>query len=309
MEVRVLEYFLAVAREQSISGAADVLHLTQPTLSRQLKELEDELGKQLMIRGSRRITLTEDGMLLRKRAEEIVSLVRRTRDEVMNNTEEASGDVYIGAGETRCMSIFADVMTDIRRECPGIRFHTVSGDSADIMERLDKGLFDFCLIMGNVDISRYNSLRIPARDEFGLLMRQDSPLASREYITPADLDGIPLMFSRQVLIRDDFADWLGKPTADLDLVGQLQPDLQCFDNGEIRVVVHRNSRRADKHCRERTCVPAVQTGVHDRNERYMEEIPGVQPSRRIVPGTAARERRKSRRSELKRISCRNSQNG
>ncbi len=219
MEVRVLEYFLAVAREQSISGAADVLHLTQPTLSRQLKELEDELGKQLMIRGSRRITLTEDGMLLRKRAEEIVSLVRRTRDEVMNNTEEASGDVYIGAGETRCMSIFADVMTDIRRECPGIRFHTVSGDSADIMERLDKGLFDFCLIMGNVDISRYNSLRIPARDEFGLLMRRDSSLASREYITSADLDGIPLMFSRQVLIRDDFADWLGKPTADLDIVG------------------------------------------------------------------------------------------
>lgn len=219
MEVRVLEYFLAVAREQSISGAAEVLHLTQPTLSRQLKELEDELGKQLLIRGSRRITLTEEGMLLRKRAEEIVSLVRRTRDEVMRSNEDVSGDVYIGAGETRCMRILADVMTDIRREYPEIRFHTVSGDSADIIERLDKGLFDFCLIMGNVDISRYSSVTLPVRDNFGLLMRRDSPLAEREFITPSDLDGIPVMFSRQVLIRDDFAEWLGKPTADLDLAG------------------------------------------------------------------------------------------
>lgn len=219
MEVRVLEYFLAVAREQSISGAAEVLHLTQPTLSRQLKELEDELGKRLLIRGSRRITLTEEGMLLRKRAEEIVSLVRRTRDEVMRSNEDVSGDVYIGAGETRCMRILADVMTDIRREYPEIRFHTVSGDSADIIERLDKGLFDFCLIMGNVDISRYSSVTLPVRDNFGLLMRRDSPLAEREFITPSDLDGIPVMFSRQVLIRDDFAEWLGKPTADLDLAG------------------------------------------------------------------------------------------
>lgn len=219
MEVRVLEYFLAVSRERSISGAAEALHLTQPTLSRQIKELEDELGKTLIIRGSRRITLTEEGMLLRKRAEEIVSLVRRTRDEVMCSAEDVSGDVYIGAGETRGMSILADIMTEIRRENPGVRFHTVSGDSADIMERLDKGLFDFCLIMGNVDISRYNSLRLPVTDDFGLLMRRDSPLAVKEYITPEDLDGIPVMFSRQVLIRDDFADWLGKPTTDLDLAG------------------------------------------------------------------------------------------
>lgn len=219
MEIRVLEYFLAVAREQSISGAAEVLHLTQPTLSRQLKELEDEMGKQLLIRGSRRITLTEEGMLLRKRAEEIVSLVRRTRDEVMRSTEDISGDVYIGAGETHCMRILADVMTDIRREFPGVRFHTVSGDSADIMERLDKGLFDFCLIMGNADISRYSSVVLPVRDDFGLLMRRDSPLAGHEFITPSDLDGNPVMFSRQVLIRDDFAEWLGKPTADLDLAG------------------------------------------------------------------------------------------
>lgn len=166
MEVRVLEYFLAVARERSISGAAEALHLTQPTLSRQIKELEDELGKTLIIRGSRRITLTEEGMLLRKRAEEIVSLVRRTRDEVMCSAEDVSGDVYIGAGETRGMSILADIMTEIRRENPGVRFHTVSGDSADIMERLDKGLFDFCLIMGNVDISRYKLPAAPGHGRF-----------------------------------------------------------------------------------------------------------------------------------------------
>lgn len=219
MEIRVLEYFLAVAREQSISGAAEVLHLTQPTLSRQLRELEEELGKQFLVRGSRRVTLTEDGMLLRKRAEEIVSLVRRTQDEVMNSDQGASGDVYIGAGETPGIRILADVMRAIREESPGIRFHTVSGDSADLMERLDKGLFDFCLIMGNADISRYDSLRLSMQDSFGLLMRRDSPLAEKSAITPEDMRGIPLLFSRQVLLRDDFSEWLGAPSADFDLAG------------------------------------------------------------------------------------------
>lgn len=219
MEIRVLEYFLAAAREQTISGAAEALHLTQPTLSRQLHELEEELGVQLFIRGSRRLTLTEEGMHLRKRAEEIVSLVSRTKNELSQTSDSISGDVYIGAGETREMRILADVMRNIREEFPGVRFHTVSGDSADILERLERGLFDFCLVMGNVDIARYNSLRLPAEDSFGLLTRRDSPLAGKEKITPADLAGVPIMFSRQVLIRDDFSEWLGRPTAEMELAG------------------------------------------------------------------------------------------
>lgn len=219
MEIRVLEYFLAAAREQTISGAAEALHLTQPTLSRQLRELEEELGVQLFIRGSRRLTLTEEGMHLRKRAEEIVSLVSRTKNELSQTSDSISGDVYIGAGETREMRILAEVMRDIREEFPGVRFHTVSGDSADILERLERGLFDFCLVMGNVDIARYNSLRLPAEDSFGLLTRRDSPLAGKEKITPADLAGVPIMFSRQVLIRDDFSEWLGRPTAEMELAG------------------------------------------------------------------------------------------
>lgn len=219
MEIRVLEYFLAAAREQTISGAAEALHLTQPTLSRQLHELEEELGVQLFIRGSRRLTLTEEGMHLRKRAEEIVSLVSRTKDELSQTSDSISGDVYIGAGETREMRILADVMRNIREEFPGVRFHTVSGDSADILERLERGLFDFCLVMGNVDIARYNSLRLPAEDSFGLLTRRDSPLAGKEKITPADLAGVPIMFSRQVLLRDDFSEWLGRPTAEMELAG------------------------------------------------------------------------------------------
>ncbi len=219
MEIRVLEYFLAAAREQTISGAAEALHLTQPTLSRQLRELEEELGAQLFIRGSRRLTLTEEGMHLRKRAEEIVSLVSRTKDELSQTAESLSGDVYIGAGETREMRILAGVMQDIRSEYPGVRFHTVSGDSADIIERLERGLFDFCLVMGNVDIARYNSLRLPAEDSFGLLTRRDSPLAGKGKIIPADLAGVPVMFSRQALIRDDFSEWLGKPMAEVELAG------------------------------------------------------------------------------------------
>ena len=156
MELRVLEYFLAVAKEQSISAAAQSLHLTQPTLSRQLRELEEELGKPLMIRGPRKITLTEEGMQLRKRAEEILDLVSRTEKEIMQNDEAVSGDLYIGTGETDGVRQIAQTVKQLQERYPGIRFHVVSGDAVDVCERLDRGLVDFGILLGDMDKTKYD---------------------------------------------------------------------------------------------------------------------------------------------------------
>ena len=176
MEIRVLRYFLAVAREESISGAAGYLHLTQPTLSRQLMDLEEELGKKLFLRGSRKVTLTEDGLLLRKRAEEILDLVEKTQSE-FHETDQAgiSGDIYIGGGETQAMRMVAQTARELQADHPQIRYHLYSGNAEDVSERLDKGLLDFGMMIRPFDIKKYDSVQLPATDTWGVLMRKDSP--------------------------------------------------------------------------------------------------------------------------------------
>lgn len=204
MELRVLQYFLAVTREQSISGAAESLHLSQPTLSRQLKEMEDELGKQLFIRGNRRVTLTEEGMILRKRAEEILELVQKTEDEISLSDETIAGDITIGAGETDGVRLLAKAAQKVQNEYPLVHFHIVSGDRVTVSEEMDKGLIDFGLLFGKIDTSKYESIRLPYQDSFGVLMRSDSPLAAKETITPKDLLDQPLILSRQMAHDSDF---------------------------------------------------------------------------------------------------------
>lgn len=218
MEFRVLRYFLAVAREQSISAAAQALHLTQPTLSRQLRELEEELGKQLMVRGSRRIELTEDGMLLRKRAEEIMELVSRTQAELSSPDEAVTGDVYIGTGETDGVRRLARAARRLRESCPGIRFHIVSGDASDVCERLDKGLLDFGVLLGDIDETKYNHIQLPMRDVWGVLMPRSSPLAELESVRPRDLWDKPLILSRQVDNKSGLYRWLGRKPDQLNTV-------------------------------------------------------------------------------------------
>lgn len=218
MELRVLQYFLAVAREQNISAAAQSLHLTQPTLSRQLKELEEELGKQLMIRGNRKITLTEDGMLLRKRAEEILELVDRTEKEVMRSDDIVSGDIYIGTGETDGVRQIARTANRLQESCPGIRFHIVSGDAVDVCERLDKGLLDFGVLLGDIDKIKYRYLELPMKDTWGVLMRRDSPLSEQDAIFPRDLWDKPLILSRQMENKSGLYRWLRKEPSELHTV-------------------------------------------------------------------------------------------
>ena len=209
MDIRVLQYFLAVAREQTISGAAESLHITQPPLSKQLKELEEELGKQLFIRGSRGITLTREGMLLRKRAEEIVSLVEKTKSEVSTSDETVSGDIYIGGGETEGMRLIVRVVKQVQEQYPGIRFHFFSGDGYDVAERLDRGLVDFGTLIEPIDMSKYDYLRLPRPDTWGLLLRKDHPLAQQASIRPEQLRDVPLISSRQMEGEEGLSGWLG----------------------------------------------------------------------------------------------------
>ena len=183
MEVRILKYFLAVALEQNISAAAQSLYLSQPTLSRQLKELEDELGKQLFIRGNRKITLTEDGMFLRKRAEEIVELIDKTEKEISLSEDNVSGEIYIGAGETDGIRIIAKAAKELQEEYPQINYHIASGDAVDILERLDRGLIDFALLLDPVDISKYSYLKFPVKDVWGVLIAVIVPLPKRTVLT------------------------------------------------------------------------------------------------------------------------------
>lgn len=221
MELRVLQYFLAVAREQSISGAAQTLHLSQPTLSTQIKSMEDELGKQLLIRGtpgSRKVTLTEEGMILRKRAEEILSLVKRTENEIALSDQTVAGDVYIGAGESDGIRLLTQVAQKVQTEYPHIHFHISSGDGKDVLENLDKGLIDFGLILQAVDISKYEMLKIPVKEHWGVLMCRDSPLAEKEQIVPEDLWDKRLIISRQASSSSLLSTWLKRDISELNVV-------------------------------------------------------------------------------------------
>ncbi len=219
MEIRVLQYFLAVAREQSISAAAQSLHLSQPTLSTQLKALEQELGRQLLIRGtkgSRKVTLTEEGMILRKRAEEILTLVDRAQEEIAHGDGEVEGEVSIGAGETDTVRLFARAAGRLRRQHPGIRLRISSGNADFVLEQLDKGLIDFGLLFSEVDDHKYQSMAIPLQDTWGVLMRKDAPLAEKETISPQDLWDKPLILSHQR--GGGVLQWLGREPSQLSIV-------------------------------------------------------------------------------------------
>ncbi len=221
MELRVLSYFLAVAREQSIVRAAESLHLSQPTLSTQIKALEKELGKQLLIRGTkgtRKVTLTEEGMILRKRAEEILNLVQKTEREISFSEQMIVGDVYIGTGETDAVRFIARAAKELYESYPGIHYHISSGNADFVSEQLDKGLIDFGIVFGNVDHTKYNSIELPFRDRWGVLMRRDLPLAAKETIQPEDLWDKPLIISNQDDSKGTLTAWINKELSELEIV-------------------------------------------------------------------------------------------
>ena len=195
MDIRVMQYYLAVTREGSISAAAESLHISQPSLSRQMKDLEEELGAVLFERGHR-ITLTQEGIILRKRAEEMLRLMQLTTTEISRAKQNIMGDIHIGAGESHLFHYIAQAIAALREQYPDVHAHVTSGDTVDLMEQLDNGLLDFALVFTDYDKALYQAIELPERARFGLLMRRDSPLAARETIVLKELQGIPLIVSR-----------------------------------------------------------------------------------------------------------------
>lgn len=218
MDIRTLQYFLAVAREESITRAAEALNMTQPPLSREMKALEEELGKQLLIRGSRKISLTEEGVILRRRAEEVMELMEKTRMEIQASGEQVAGDLHIGGGETHGMELIAKTVRNLHLRYPQVRVHLYSGNAQDVFERLDNGLLDFGLVIDPTDLSKYDYLKLPYKDTWGLLLRKDHPLAQKESIQAGDLEGLPLLVSRQSLVQEGIAGWLGGRQRGLQIV-------------------------------------------------------------------------------------------
>ncbi len=196
MDIHIMEYYLAIIREGNISAAAESLHLSQPALSRQIKDLEEELGVTLFERGSRKIKLTEEGMILRRRAEEMVRLMQITESEIREAQNKIAGEVHIGAGESLAFHHLSRIAGNIHQSYPDIRFYITSGDTADLMDQLDNGLIDIALIFTDYDHSQYQGIRLPKDDKLGLLMKKEDPLAAKTVITVSDLKRIPLIIPR-----------------------------------------------------------------------------------------------------------------
>ena len=218
MELRVLRYFLAVAREENITAAADSLHITQPTLSKQLMDLESELGVRLFERGKRKITLTEEGVFLRQRAQEIIDLSDKTIEAFEVAQTTVAGDIYVGCGETQGMREVIHAVKNVNTQYPRIRFHFFSGNDEDVSEKLDKGLIDFGLFVGKTNLDRYDHLRLRKFDTWGLVMRSDDELASKHVITPEDLADVPLICTRQALAQNELSGWLGRNASELNII-------------------------------------------------------------------------------------------
>lgn len=218
MEFRVLQYFLAIAREQTISAAAEVLHITQPTLSRQIKDLEEELGKQLFIRSNKKISLTEEGLLLRQRAEEIVNLVDRTELELMATNSLLSGEIFIGAGECHALKIITKSMKKMQSLYPAVKFNIHSGNAPDVIDRIDSGIIDFGLITDHPKISEYNHIIMPIKHHWGLLMRKDDPLAQQEQISYKNIENKPLIVSKEINNNSELTDWFRNNLEHLNII-------------------------------------------------------------------------------------------
>lgn len=217
MEIRVLRYFVETAREGSMTGASLKLHVTQPTLSKQIKELEVELGQKLFIRGNYRIHLTPEGEILYKRALDILEMVDLTALEFASMNEFNGGDIYIGCAESEGITLLAKAAKHLREEQDHLHFHLYSGNAETVCERLDKGLLDFAVVVQNIDLSRYSYLDLPVKDTWGLIIRKDSPMVSKARIPIEDLIGLPLIVSRQGA-TNEMPEWLQKNYGRLNIV-------------------------------------------------------------------------------------------
>lgn len=209
MEIRVLRYFLAVVREESITHAAEMLHITQPTLSLQLSQLEEDIGVKLFDRGSRKITLTNEGLLLRRRAEEILQLVDKTEEELQEKEEQVEGKITLGCGEIASVQLLPRLFAAFSEKYPRVTYDLYTATADHVKEQMDQGLVDIGLLLEPIDIEKYDFIRLPVKERWVVLMRPDSPLAKKESVTAEDLAGLPLSLPRRMRVQCELASWFG----------------------------------------------------------------------------------------------------
>lgn len=209
MEIRVLKYFLTVVREQSITRAAEVLHITQPTLSRQLAQMEDDIGVRLFERGSRKITLTNEGLLLSRRAEEILQLVDKTEKELIEQDQLVEGKITVGCGEIGSVQLLPDLFESFHEKYPLVTFDIYTATADHVKEQMDKGLVDIGLLLEPIDIEKYDFIRLDMKERWVVVMRPDCPLAEKEYVTAKDLSELPLIMPRRLKVQSELASWFG----------------------------------------------------------------------------------------------------
>lgn len=218
MEIRILKYFLTVAREENITKAAETLHITQPTLSRQLAQMEEEMGVTLFIRGTRKITLTHEGMLLRRRAEEILELVDKTEKEMTQQQKLVEGTVSIGCGDLYAVQILAKLMSNFTNLYPNVTFDLYTATADHIRERIDRGLTDVGLLLEPVDLSKYDFVRMKHKERWIVILPLDSPLVHKEYITANDLLSYPLILPNRLNMQSELANWFGDSFTQLNVL-------------------------------------------------------------------------------------------
>ena len=221
MELRTMRYFLAVAREENMTRAAELLHVTQPTLSKQLKVLEDELGKKLFTRHSFSIQLTEEGSLLRKRAEDLVKMADKITTEFLALDDTLGGDVYFGMAESYQIRHLASAIRQFKSTFSDMRYHITSGDTEQVTEKLDKGVIDFAVLAEEPSAAKYHFLAFPEADLWGVVMKADSPLADKQTVCADDLAGLPLFCSEQGW-NHDISRWCGNKLDELHLEGSFR---------------------------------------------------------------------------------------
>lgn len=209
MEIRVLRYFLAVVREEGINKAAEALHITQPTLSRQLSQLEEELGVKLFSRGARKIVLTNEGILLRRRAEEILSLVDKTEQELNEQEEQVEGRITIGSGELAAVQVLSELIAAFRKKYPLVTYDILTANADVVKEQMEKGLIDIGVLLEPIDMEKFDFIRLNRKERWVVLMRPDDPLGEKEAVTPADLAGCPLILPRRLNVQNELLNWFG----------------------------------------------------------------------------------------------------
>ncbi len=306
MELRVLRYFLAVAREENITRAAALLHVTQPTLSRQLMQLENELGVRLFRRSQYHVVLTEDGMLLRRRAQEIVELADKAQRELQHAEAELTGEIAIGCGETVAMNFLSAHIRAFRQRHPQVQFRIYSAMADDVKERIEKGLLDMGLLTEPVDIGRYAFLRTPQKDRWGVLLPKDHPLARQPYVTPGDLLGLPLLLSSRASVRNELAGWFGEVYDRVEVAATFNLVLNaanmvrngvgvalCFDLGNLSDEVT-----------FRPLSPALETGTVLAWKKDQTDSPAVEQFLQAVRNANAENQAEPEESQMEALSSR-----